>query len=74
MKRRRIASVDAVPVRIAVAYLIDHLVVLLGNDVPADRPCQRGRQPRVGVGFAGARAVQPGLVDLLDPRQQIEAQ
>nr|WP_208764829.1 hypothetical protein [Streptomyces brevispora] len=39
---------DAVRVRIAVAYL-NHLVVLLGDEFPADRAGQRRGQLRVGV-------------------------
>ena len=54
--------------------VLDHLVVLLGDDVPPDRPRQRRRQPRVRVGFAGGRAVEPDLVDPLDPREQVEAE
>ena len=73
VKRRRIASVEAVPCRIAVAYLIIWSYLLL-DEVPADRAGQRRGQLRVGVGFAGDRPVQPHLVDLLDPGQQVEAQ
>ena len=53
----------------------DHLVVLLGDDVPANGPVHHGRrQPRVGVGFAGERPVQPNLVDPFDAGQQVESE
>jgi len=54
--------------------VLDHLVVLGCDQVPADRPGQRRFQPRPGAGVTGGRAVQPGLVDPLDPGQQIEAE
>lgn len=54
--------------------VLDHLVVLGGDQVPPDRPGQRGLQPRPCGGLAGGRAVQPSLVDPLDPGQQVEAE
>ena len=53
--------------------VLDHLVVLVGDQVPPDRPADhRGGKPRVGV--AGAGSVEPDAVDRLDPRQQVEAE
>jgi hypothetical protein len=73
VNRRRIASVEAVPERIAVAYF-DHLVVLLADGIPPDRASQRWRQPGIRVGFAGGRPIQLDHVDPLDPGQQVEPQ
>src|SRR5664280_984381 len=39
--------------------VFDHLVVLLGDQLPADRPGQRRRQGGVGGRVAGGRPVQP---------------
>src|SRR5207302_1894358 len=38
--------------------VLDHLIVLGGDQVPADRPGQRGFQPRPGAGLAGGRAAR----------------
>jgi hypothetical protein len=54
--------------------VLDHLVILLGDQLPADRPGQRRRQGGVGVRLAGSRPVQLYFVDLLDPREQVEAE
>lgn len=73
MKRRR----NRLGVRSAQAQrcrVLDHLVVLLAQQVPADRACQHGLQ--VGISFrpAGLRAIQLLPRDALQPWQQLEAQ
>ncbi len=54
--------------------VLDHLVVLLGDALPADRASQRGRQLGPGVWFAGRGAVELDGVDPFDPRQKVEAE
>lgn len=54
---------------------LDHLVVLLRDQLPPDRPVHhRGRQPRVRSLLASRRPAQPDRVDPLDPGQQLEAE
>ena len=48
--------------------VLDHLVVLLGDQVPVDRPGQHRLQP--GRVRAVRRPVQPGGADVLQPGQQ----
>src|SRR5271166_347709 len=71
MNRRKIASVDAVPVRIAVAYLSiwSYCSAIL---VQLNRTGQRRFQLWPQVRLPGGRPVHLHLVDALDPRQQIE--
>jgi hypothetical protein len=73
LKRRRIASVEAVPCRTA-GGVLHHQVVVVLDQVPTDRVGQGGPQPRVGVQAARLGQVQLATVDLLDPWQQVEAQ
>jgi hypothetical protein len=54
--------------------VLDHRVVLRLDDVPADRPGQRGLQQRVGASVALPGQVQLHLVDLLEPGDQVEVQ
>ena len=54
--------------------VLDHLVVVLLDQVPPDRPSQRRRQPRVRLRLAGRWAIEADLVDLFDPRQEVEAE
>ena len=54
--------------------VLDHLVVVLLDQVPADRAGQRRGQERVGVGLPSDQTVQADLVDLLDPGEQVEPQ
>ncbi len=52
--------------------VLDELVVLLGDQLPADRPCRDLLQARVGRAIGGP--VQAGRADVLQPRQQPEAE
>jgi len=52
--------------------VLDHLVVVLRDQVPSDRSSQRRGQPWVSIRGASGRTVQADPVELLDPRQQVE--
>ena len=54
--------------------VLDHLVVLLPDQLPVDRLRQDRLQVRIGIGLAGFRAVQLLRVDGFQPWQQLEAE
>ncbi len=49
---------------------LDHLVVLLGDQLPPDRACQHRREVGQRVGEAWVGEVEAGGADVLQPRQQ----
>ena len=53
--------------------VLDHLVVLLRDQLPADRPGQRGAERRP-AGRGVVRAVQADAADVLQPGQQAEVE
>lgn len=54
--------------------ILDHLVVLPGDQRPFDRSAQDRLQRWKGTGRAGGRPEEPLGVDPLEPRQQREAE
>ena len=52
----------------------DHVVVLLGDQFPADRPGQRTGQLGQFACHRGVGQVEPGCADVLQPGQQLVAE
>jgi hypothetical protein len=52
--------------------VLDHRVVRLGDQVPADRAGHRRGQAGVALGLTRGQPVKLHLVDLFDPREQLE--
>jgi hypothetical protein len=73
VKRRRMASVSAVPRRSAEAYFTISSY-LLTDQFPVDRPGQDVPQVGIDVGFAGDGTVEALPADVLQPRQQLESE
>ena len=54
--------------------VLDHLVILLADQLPVDRAREDGGEVGIRAGLAGIGPVQALLADALEPRQELEAQ
>ena len=54
--------------------ILDHLIVLLADETPPNRPFQDGLQMRIGIGLPGDGPIEFLAVNTFEPRQEVKSQ